>query len=260
MLDLVDSLNHVTIFKSTYGLAILTLVNFTYHLVRIYLSKSRNSEDNEVSSYGYDKKDNGKYSKYSYTVSFLKELHLVLLDLAVIALTFLSNFSFLGNNFKVLIISAIPFMIDRFNQLIYQDKPFVESNVIQQKIKEGSTVKKIIYYLGYLIFPFAYLTLKGYDNSFYASIYLFIGIFFSLISRILNLFVKSNSNFSSESIWGSLIEIIGFSGIAGFYFLSNLLENSSSIILSGPFVPTYFTFVILFIIIIIYSLSNNKKN
>ena len=140
------------------------------------------------------------------------------MDFTIIVLTLLSNFSFLGENL-ILIITIIPFMIDRFNQLVYEEKPFVENQVIQQNIKKGNVVKKILYYLGYLILPFSFLTLRGYTDSFYAMVYLYVGISFLLISKILKLFVKSDNHFSSESIWGSLIETIAFSGIAGFIFI-----------------------------------------
>ena len=260
MLTIIDSLTNVTIFKSAYILSILTIVNFIYHLIRIYLNKNKTSENNEVNSYAFDKSDNGKYSKFSFAISLLKEAYLLIMDFTIIVLTLLSNFSFLGENLRVLIITIIPFMIDRFNQLVYEEKPFVENQVIQQNIKKGNVVKKILYYLGYLILPFSFLTLRGYTDSFYAMVYLYVGISFLLISKILNLFVKSDNHFSSESIWGSLIETIAFSGIAGFYFLSDLIPNSSNIIFSGSFVPTYFTFVILFMVIIIYLVSKDKKN
>jgi len=259
MLTIIDSLTNVTIFKSAYILSIVTIINFIYHLTRLYLAKNRKSEKNEVNSYALDKSDNGKYSKYSYAISLIKEAYLLILDFTLIILTLLSNFSFLGQHLRVLIITVIPFMINRFNQLLYEEKPFVENQIIQKNIKKANVVKKIIYYLGYLIVPFAFLTLGGYTQSYFAKNYLYIGIFFLLISKILNLLFKSDSNFSSESIWGSLIEAIGFSGIAGFYFFSNLLPNSSNIILSGSFIPVYITLVILFFAIIIYLISNNNN-
>ena len=68
--NIIDSLTNVTIFKSVYIIN-LTIVNFIYHLIRIYLNKT--SENNEVNSYAFDKSDNGKYSKFSFAISLLKE-------------------------------------------------------------------------------------------------------------------------------------------------------------------------------------------
>ena len=262
MNNITKALIDVTLYKGLLIVGILTIINFVYHCSRVYYKNPKKEKGDEANAYFLANKNNkeGTNDNYVSAISLFKEIYLFLLEIVLIGVTLFTDQSIFKGYTKYLVITMIPFLKERYSSIVYDGSGFVESKVIQYTLKHVNMVGKIIYTLGYLIMPFTLLYLRNITNNVGLN-YLYIGIVLNFVHRILNLTQPATSNFSSESLWGSLIEAYSYAlPSAVFYFSSSLSELLTETFNTQYFYPIYLIVVFIIVYLIFYFVRNSNKD
>lgn len=263
-LTLSSQFAYVALMKSSLLVCVINVISFFALITYIFYNK-----DSSIKKLGTIYEISNKTQKknspniLSLTLSFLKEIYLIIFELSLVYLLSTQPNKIFQNNSKYLLYFAVLFIAKRIKQ-IFVAKEFVESKVLKNELENDNWIYNSVLLFSYLLIPTVLIgyTLMNFNiqPNILVKAFLLGGTIMLAVTKIINVLFPE-SIWSSEKFYGLLIEYFGYAFITGWLWVSpGLYKSLLSLYENKLFLVNYSLIIILTIILIIKNLFSKKSN